>query len=313
MIILMLSPSPRKQKGERGFKAFEPSVSVIVPVYNGGRKSVQKIENIYSVKFPRVSWKSSSYLMGRSNHEILLFTDVDSELDGHFIFAEGEVACVGGRALLINQEGQIGKSQSLYWKIEEFMRRKESDFGMVHSLPGWGLAERKSDFTPLDLDTGDDMILPMEMALRRKRTVRASDALVMDMMPSTMKGAFSARQRIALRNLTGLMRRKLLLAPWLFPKMSFALWSHKLLKWLSPVLIILVFLSSLYLYVVDSDPLYRFAFLSQVVFYCFGFVGLISFIIGAGTRLAIIGHISSFLLANATFLVALIKFSRGKR
>ncbi|PKN29509.1 MAG: hypothetical protein CVU64_07880 [Deltaproteobacteria bacterium HGW-Deltaproteobacteria-21] len=354
-IILLLIPSPAKKiVGERS-EEYEPSVSVIVPVHNGGRKIGRKLENIESVSYPRdkleiivVSDGSTDdtvlrvkalamtnlrlyelpYNMGKSaaqnfgaeksNHKILLFTDVDSELHKDFVrnivqpFVDMDIACVGGRALLINAKGEIAKSQGLYWRIEDFMRKKESDLGVVHSLPGWGLAVRKSYFSPLDLDTGDDMILPMEMALRGKRSVLVSEALVMDTMPSTMTGVFSARQRIALRNFTGIIRRKRLLAPWLFPKMSFALWSHKLLKWLSPPIIISFFLASLYLYLARTNLLYHYAFLLQVFVYSLGFFGIVIFRMGIKTKLPLIGYISSFLLANAAFLVALVKVVKGQ-
>jgi cellulose synthase/poly-beta-1,6-N-acetylglucosamine synthase-like glycosyltransferase len=277
-------------------------------------------KNLKVYELPKNMGKSAAQNFGveKANYEILLFTDVDSVLEKNFVrrvvahFNDPKVACVGGVALLKAHVGQIGKSQGLYWRIEQFVRVRESDLGMVYSLPGWGFAARKSDFSSLDLDTGDDMILPMEMALKGKRSVIASDAFVIDTMPSSLQGVFSARQRIALRNFTGAMRRKALLAPWLFPKMAFALWSHKLLKWLSPILLILLFLSNLWLCLAGNSLPYDYSLLAQLIFYSVGLIDLLSVRMGIEMKVPFLRYLSSFLLANAAFLVALWKFALGQ-
>jgi len=278
-----------------------------------------KAVNVFTYELIRNQGKSAAQNYGAisANNEILIFTDVDSILDKNFIrniilyFDDPNVACVGGNAMLRTQNGHISGSHGFYWKIEQFIRKAESNLGMLHSLPGWGFAIRKSDFVPLDPDTGDDMILPLEMALRKKRSVIAPDAIVSDYMPSSIKGELKARQRITLRNLTGIVRRKTLLNPFVFPRLSFAIWSHKLLRWCSPLLLVIMFGCNLWLYIFANNKLYEYLLLSQTIFYLIGILSIKGLF--KNFKIPLAGFISSFLLANVGFLLGLVGFIKGQR
>ena len=273
--------------------------------------------SVYELERNKGKSAAQNYGVEKARGNIIVFTDVDSEFDKGFLknlvpyFASPNVACVGGNALHREQGSDISVSQGLYWRLEQFIRMAESDLGVLVSLPGWGFAARKSDFIPFDEDTGDDMILPMDMALHGKKSVIAPNAIVTDTMPSTIKGELKARSRITLRNLTGLMRRKALLNPFRFPGLAFSLISHKLLRWLSPVFMILVFLFSALSYVDTGILLYLVLFVIQLVVYILGLVGI--YYIARGHRIPVLGIISSFILANAGFLLGLFKFFSGKR
>lgn len=273
-------------------------------------------DNVLVLELETNQGKSSAqnYAVSKATGEIIAFTDMESVLDSKFIisivpwFLDAGVGCVGGLANLHKQDGTVSESHGLYWKVEQFIRRAESDLGMLHSLPGWGFAVRKSDFRPLDPDTGDDMILPLEIALQGKRSVIAPDALVSDNMPSSLRGELKARSRITLRNLTGLMRRKQLLAPWCFPRMAFALWSHKLLRWFTPFILIIIFGSTLWLYF-NGYGFSRYILWIQIVFYSVGLIGVLGAV--KGIKIKYSSHIASFLIANFGFLLGVMKFVTG--
>jgi cellulose synthase/poly-beta-1,6-N-acetylglucosamine synthase-like glycosyltransferase len=349
-LVLKVLTWAKRQRVSPDVQTSLPSVSVVVPVHNGGGRITEKLRNILGQDYPsstmevivvsdgstddtvqrarsveaenvfvhetvRNQGKSAAQNFGvtRARNEIIIFTDVDSDLDRDFLrnilphFTDPRVACVGGKALLKGQDGNISNSQGIYWRLEQFIRGAESSLGMLHSLPGWGFAIRRSDFVPLDQDTGDDMILPMEMALRGRRSVFAPEAVVSDYMPSTLKGEYAARQRITLRNFVGLMRRRALLVPWRFPRMSFAICSHKLLRWMSPLFMLLMLGSGCWLCLHGGGPVYRLLFLGQVAGYLLGLAGL------AGMRIPVAGHVSSFLVANTGFLLGILRFASGRR
>lgn len=275
--------------------------------------------NIRVFALDRNQGKSAAQNFGiaRAHGEIVVFTDIDARLEKSFIrniiphFSDPRVACVGGRGVLISEDGTISRSLGLYWKIEQFLRSSESGLGMLHSLPGWGFAVRRSDFIPLDTDTGDDMIIPLDMALIRKISVFAPDALVSDSMPSSLRGEIKARQRITLRNLRGVSKRWRLLVPWLYPRMSFALWSHKVLRWMSPVLLLIILASSAWLAADRGTWFYRSLLLVQVFGYGIGAAGV--FGNSKGVRIPVGGHLSSFLIANIGFFIGILRFAGGHR
>lgn len=330
-----------------------PSVSVIIPAYNASARIVKKLKNTLAldypgdrfevivvsdgsnddtvelaraVKSPNIEVLALRVNAGKSaaqNHGvrhskggIIVFTDVDSDLDRAFLknitlaFSDPGVACAGGHAVLISDSGDVSSSQGVYWRLEQFIRRAESTLGMLHSLPGWGFAVRREDFVPLDTDTGDDMILPLEAALKGRRSVLVPGAIVRDRMPSSVKGETKARQRITLRNLRGVMKRRELLLPWRHPRMSFTLWSHKMLRWASPLLLISMLSTSAVLFLTDGG-LYAVALAAQLFSYGAGLVGLAA--AKKGIKIPVAGHMSSFMVANMGLLVGLFRFTGGHR
>ncbi|HWR26727.1 MAG TPA: glycosyltransferase [candidate division Zixibacteria bacterium] len=280
-------------------------------------KSIQA-DNLHIYSLQNNTGKSSAqnYGITQAHNDILLFTDVGSMLDTNYLIhlisslRDPLVACAGGKAVLSTLGDQISASQGLYWKLEQFIRQVESDLEMLHSLPGWGFAVRKSDFISLDPDTGDDMILPLDIALHGKRSVFVPEAIVNDTMPSSVTGEFKARQRITLRNLAGLMRRRALLNPFKHPRIAFAIWSHKVLRWMSPVFLILIFISSLVLFACSKNTFYSVILFTQLILYFVGMVGIM--LIWINMRVPIVGFLGSFLLFNAGFLAGLIKYGMGK-
>jgi len=331
-----------------------PFISIVIPVYNAEGSLGAKLRNTISLDYPedkfeiivvsdgstdgtveaagkfedkgvkvidlvRNQGKSSAQNAGvrESRGSIIVFTDMDSILDGGFLknivpaFSDPRVASVGGMALLRGQDNKISESHGLYWKIEQFIRLSESDLGMLHSLPGWGFAIRRSDFVWLAPDTGDDMILPLDVALRGKRSVIATGAIVSDQMPSSIKSELKARQRITLRNLTGLLRRKALLNPFKYPRYAFAIWSHKLFRWFSPVLLMAIFSASVFLSL-SGYKIFGFLLSIQILFYAIGIVGLV-LMRNRKVRLPLVGFVTSFLVANTGFFLGLVRFVSGRR
>jgi cellulose synthase/poly-beta-1,6-N-acetylglucosamine synthase-like glycosyltransferase len=272
---------------------------------------------VFALKDNQGKSAAQNFGVKHAKNDILVFTDVDATLDKEFLinlmpsFSDPEVSCAGGAALLRMEDGQMSKSQGIYWRMEQFLKSAESRFKMLHSLPGWGFAMRRSDFIFLDPDTGDDMILPLEMALQGKRSVIAQNAWVSDNMPSSFQGELKARARITLRNLTGLMRRKQLLMPWLFPRMSFALWSHKLLRWLSPFLMLSILMCTSILHFFKMHDFFSYILYLQLVLYVFGSIGVLA--VRKGFTLPFAGHIAAFLIANFGFMLGVLKYISGHK
>lgn len=304
---------------------YPPELTEIIVVSDGSSNdSVEKAKSVpaknvvvLEIKPNQGKSAAQNFAVKSASNEIIVFTDVDSILDKFFVrhlmpyFADPNVACVGGNSILLGQDGAFSQTQGFYWKLERFLRNAESGLGMLHSLPGWAFAIRRSDFVELDKDTGDDLILGLEMALKRRHSMIALDAAVYDKMPSNIKGEVKARQRITLRSITGLMRRKTLLNPFLYPRMAFAIWSHKVLRWLTPVFLITFLLSNIWLVIAEYRPIYGFLLMCQLAVYMFGLAGAVGTKLGVKVPLA--GFIYSFLVGNFGLLMGLLKYVKGDK
>ena len=118
--------------------------------------------------------------------------------------------------------------------------------------------------------------------------------------PATVGGEFARRVRIA----TGSFRAlgQLLRGP-LGPLTGFAFFSHKLLRWILPLLLIGMLLASALL---SEHVLYRAMFLAQGAFYVWGVAGYLFRRQVGGLRYALIPY---YLLAmHLAFLVGLVRF-----
>ena len=155
---------------------------------------------------------------------------------------------------------------------------------------------------------GDDCVLPLEVRLQRRRVVHEHRAVVTDTMPHTLDGEMRARIRMTARNWTGTFSRVSILNPFRFPITSWALVSHKLLRWLSPLFLLILFAASM-----GSALHSRWAwlFLMQVTFYAAATVGWQCARKGRGA--GVLGYPFAFCLANLGFFLGLVRALRSQR
>ena len=89
---------------------------------------------------------------------------------------------------------------------------------------------------------------------------------------SSQRAEFSRKVRTFLRGLTALFGNAGLLNPIRYPAFSFILWSHKLLRWLGPVSMLLCLVSA---FMLMPRPLYAVMFYGQLVFYALAVAALV--------------------------------------
>ena len=217
-------------------------------------------------------------------------------------FANPQVGCVTGNLILVQGDGTMATSLGLYWRFEKMLRDLESDLGVLATASGACMAIRLDSFTTIDPIYGDDCVIPLDLALKGKRTVYADDAIAYDTMPDTAAGELRARNRMTLRNITGTLSRPQLLNPIRYPGVAWALASHKLLRWLTPLFLIWLLLATLAM--VPRGDFYVVILLGQVAFYVLALAGWLRDRSGKSVW-PIASQAYSFLVANLGFLLGL--------
>jgi cellulose synthase/poly-beta-1,6-N-acetylglucosamine synthase-like glycosyltransferase len=202
----------------------------------------------------------------------------------------------------------VARSQGFYWRYELFLRVAESDLGILATASGQAMAVRRELYRPLPTCYGDDCILPLEVRLQGRRVVQERSALVFDTMPHSIRGELRARIRMTARNWAGTLARPGLLNPLRFPLTSWALFSHKLLRWLTPFFLGLAFLSNTGLVLTGRGT---FFWWMQAGFYLSALVGwqLTRKQRSAGP----FGYSFSFCLANVGFFLGMLKAFRNQK
>jgi len=115
------------------------------------------------------------------------------------------------------------------------------------------------------------------------------------------------RVRVVTRGMRGLLSVRDLFKPWKHPWVCFQLVSHKVLRWLVPVLLVLLLLSNIPLAVI---PFFAFTLALQIPFYLLAVVAKVAPI----HRIwKVLGVPLFFCTLNAAAVVSLIRLCQGQR
>lgn len=290
---------------------------------DGSTDSTEKIVGKYAERDARIrllcmgrAGKSHAQNMAVSEArgDILFFTDANTRTRPDSLellarnFQDPQVGMATATVHFVQPDGSVSNGQGMYWRYELFLRAKESALGILATGSGQALALRHSLFRPLPPFYGDDCVLPMDVRLQGYRVVQEPEATVFDTMPHTVEGELRARVRIVARNWTGTLSRLALLNPLRFPLTAVGLVSHKLLRWLTPFFLAVIFVLNTLL-VLRHEQIWL--WVAQVIFYASALVGW------ARTRKSqrawFFAYPFSFCLANVGFLLGLLKAARNEK
>jgi cellulose synthase/poly-beta-1,6-N-acetylglucosamine synthase-like glycosyltransferase len=247
--------------------------------------------------------------------EIIVLTDAETKFDNNAVrkivsnFNDDSVGCASGRLLLVKSGSSISESQGMYWKYETIMRRLESRLGTMHTASGQIMAFRKTRFRPFECEFGDDCIIPLDMLCQGFKVVHDDDAIAFDIFPSSIKSELRARVRMTLKNITCTLSRYELLNPLDRPLISISILSHKLLRWLTPYLMLTLLISNYFLF--GYGLIYQLIFMSQLFFYSCAIAGY--FAEKNQFRLPVASQVFSFMLANIGFFIGVLKAICGEK
>lgn len=163
-----------------------------------------------------------------------------------------------------------GVGEGIYWKYENLLKTLESRLGYIAGANGAIYAIRRELFDPFPPGTiNDDFTLSMRIVEKGYRSLYEANALVYeDVAPSTIS-EFNRHIRDGAGHYIAILHLRGLLNPALGIR-SLIFWSHRILRWLIPFLMIFIFLATASL---TSLLFYKIFFLLQCVFYGLAIVG----------------------------------------
>jgi poly-beta-1,6-N-acetyl-D-glucosamine synthase len=151
-------------------------------------------------------------------------------------FQDPEVGCVSGKVILTDSAAALDKPTESYYSLEWFLQAGASALYSMVGADGAMYALRRELFRSCPPDTLiEDLVIPMAVIRQRKRVVHEPGAVGWERGASSLREEFRRKVRIAAGAAQGLLRGNTwpsLSAPLSF---WFVFVSHKLLRWLSPV------------------------------------------------------------------------------
>ena len=269
------------------------------------------------VRLPERSGKTAAQNAAArvASGEILVFSDANSIYDSGALrelvrpFSDAEVGCVCGELRYLNPEEQgAGKGEGFYWRYEQFLKRRESLLGSLVGANGSIYAVRRELFEELAPEVISDLILPMRVKRGGARVVYQPEAAATEFTPKQFVAEFRRRARIVARSAYGLSTQPGVLNPWSSGLFAIQVWSHKVVRWLVPVFMIVAFTASGALY---AQQPYGALFAAQATFYILAVLGLLS--PATLGRFGLFYIPAYFSAINAGALLGIWGFVAGKR
>lgn len=183
-------------------------------------------------------------LVARTESDLLLFTDANvvSEADSieHLAaaFADPEVGCASARLVYNNPvESAASKTGASYWAVEEAIKAIESETTGLIGVDGAMFMMRRSLYRAPSPMLIDDLTLSLTVLIEGARLVSVPDAVVYERSAISNREEFLRKQRIACQamNVHRSLWPQLKKLP---PLKLYAYVSHRLLKWLTPFLVL---------------------------------------------------------------------------
>ena len=156
-------------------------------------------------------------------------------------FADERIGCVCGELQYVNPDEQgAGKGEGLYWRYEQFLKRRESLLSSTLGANGAIYALRRELFVELRGDIISDFVAPLGAWRRGFRIAYEPKAVATEYSSARFGDEFRRRRRIVSRSLYGLWTEAGVLNPFAHFFFAFQMFSHKLLRWLVPVWLLVV-------------------------------------------------------------------------
>jgi hypothetical protein len=226
--------------------------------------------------------------------------------------ADPQVGGVAGDQLYLPAADQLSadEGERCFWNYDRSLKRWQSAAGHVTSSTGAIYAIRSKLFTSVPEGVCDDFAVSTSVIAQGYRLVFATDAIAYEPPAKSADAEFARKVRIITRGLRGVIDQRVLFNPFRFGFFSLQVITHKLLRRLMAIPLLVLLLLSPLLW--TEGPLYRLAVVGQTVVYSCSAVGwlLKDTRVGKGKLLTLPLF---FVLANLASLLAVMNLVCGRR
>ena len=285
---------------------------------------ISKYPSIQLLHSPERKGKSAALnrAVSFAKHEILLFCDANTVLNKaatRYVtrhYSDKKVGGVAGEKKVMadkNAKEDVGSSEGLYWKYESLLKKIDSEFYSVVGAAGELFSVRRNFYENVeDQVILDDFVISMKVAQHGYRIVYEPEAYAMELPSFSIKDEKKRKVRIAAGGFQAMLMLPEALYFWRNPKLTFLYISHRVLRWtLSPISLILAFLSSLFLCFGTEMVIYKIFFGLQVVFYACGLLAQLFPILTNKIKLIKLPYY--FIFMNISVIQGFYRFLRRKQ
>jgi cellulose synthase/poly-beta-1,6-N-acetylglucosamine synthase-like glycosyltransferase len=198
--------------------------------------------------------------------EIVAFSDANALWEPDALthltapFGDPQVGYVCGRVAFTNDAGT--NQEGLYWRYEMWLRAQESALASVTGGNGAIYAVRREAYIEVDPIMGHDLSVPFRMVKNGRRAVYQPAARATEKMVPSIEGEWARKRRMMSHGWPIVITGGLLKPRGYSPLYALMIVSHRLLRYGTPLLHVLVAVATLAL--LGRETVYRLAAAAQV-------------------------------------------------
>jgi len=313
-----------RQKLEQTLKLEYPSDKIEVLVLSDGSQD-HTDEIVRQFPDPRVRLVRIDERRGKTNAqnegvklargEVLIFSDATTIYHSQALtylagsYQDPTVSAVSGRYQYFDpkQASPTGMGTIAFWSYENRIKTLQSRIDTLTGCCGCIYSVRKSAYTALAPDVISDLVQPLWVIQKGYRVVFEDRALAYEETTESTSEEFAMRVRVITRGMRGLLSISELLKPWTHPWISFQLFSHKILRWMVPLFLVLLLAAN---FALINQPYFRGLLILQLCFYA---LALLQVLVPLHRRWKPLGLPLYFCTLNAAAVLGAIDLLRGKK
>lgn len=269
------------------------------------------------VRIPQRRGKTHAQNEGvkRARGEVLIFSDATTIYHAKALaylatnYRDGRVGAVSGRYQYFDpkHDSPTGMGTIAFWNYENKIKAHQSRISTLSGCCGCIYSVRKSSYTELAAEVISDLVQPLWVIQKGQRVVFEDRALAYEQTTESTGEEFAMRVRVITRGMRGLLSVPELLKPWKHPWIAFQLFSHKILRWMVPLFLVLLLAGNIAL---TGQPFFRVLLMLQLCFYT---LALLQTAVPIHRRWKLLGIPLYFCTLNAAAFLGVIELLRGRK
>ena len=275
--------------------------------------------NVQVLKLPRIG--KAAALNAAANvarGEVLVFTDANTHFRTDALrqlvqpLVDEQVGAVAGHQIYTSNHefSAASDGEQMYWNYDRWLKAAQSAAGNVTSATGAIYAIRRALYQPVPPFVMDDFVISTGVVEQGFRLVFSPNAVALEPVAANAQAEYERKVRVAHQGLAAVLFRRRLLNPLRYGWYSWQLLSHKVLRRLAIVPLLVLMVANAML--LEAGNLFQIAFAIQAVFYFLAAVPLVSKSNAlAQSRVFTLPYF--FCLANVAAGVAAWRLLRGQR
>lgn len=213
--------------------------------------------------------------------DIVIFSDANTMYKPETVekltapFSDYKIGCTCGKLIYQNPDNIVsGKGESFYWIYENTLKKLESKIGYVSGATGAVYAIRRKLYENLPMNCiNDDFTISMKIVEKNYKCIYVEEAIVHEDVAPSVESEFKRHVRDATGHYISVFHLFKMLN--LFKGFSsFIFWSHRIIRWSVPFMLILIFLIN---FKFSDLSFYQELFFLQCLFYFLATIGLLTY------------------------------------